>query len=130
MQPFEFAPYDLPPEAEILRGEVRAFLKKQLAGMPAARRARSWSGYNPEFSKALGARGWIGMTFPNKYGGHDHSYAERYVVLEEVLAAGAPVSAHWVADRQDHCSCASARRSSASDSCLGSRAGNSTSASA
>jgi len=100
MQPFEFAPYDLPPEAEILRGEVRAFLKKQLAGMPAARRARSWSGYNPEFSKALGARGWIGMTFPRKYGGYDHSYAERYVVLEEVLAAGAPVSAHWVADRQ------------------------------
>lgn len=26
--------------------------------------------------------------------------AERYVVLEELLAAGAPVMAHWVADRQ------------------------------
>ena len=40
------------------------------------------------------------MTWPKKYGGHERSYAERYVMLEEMLAAGAPVSAHWVADRQ------------------------------
>jgi alkylation response protein AidB-like acyl-CoA dehydrogenase len=100
MRAFEFAPYDLPPQAEALRGEVRAFLRQQLAGMPQVSRARSWSGHNPEFSKALGARGWIGMTWPKTYGGHERSYAERYVMLEEVLAAGAPVSAHWVADRQ------------------------------
>jgi alkylation response protein AidB-like acyl-CoA dehydrogenase len=48
----------------------------------------------------VGARGWIGMTWPKKYGGHERSFLERYVVLEEMLAAGAPVSAHWVADRQ------------------------------
>src|ERR1051326_5832929 len=100
MRQFDFAPYHLPREAEALRGEIRAFLKEQLAHMPAARRAHSWSGFNPEFSRALGARGWIGMTFPKRYSGHERSYAERYVVLEEVLAAGAPVSAHWVADRQ------------------------------
>ena len=40
------------------------------------------------------------MTWPKKYGGHARSYAERYVVIEELLAAGAPVGAHWVADRQ------------------------------
>ena len=97
---FEFAPYDLPPEAETLRGEVRAFLKEQLKDMPSRKRAQSWSGYGKEFSQALGARGWIGMTWPKKYGGHERSYAERYVVLEELLAAGAPVSSHWVADRQ------------------------------
>jgi alkylation response protein AidB-like acyl-CoA dehydrogenase len=48
----------------------------------------------------MGARGWIGMTWPKKYGGHERTFLERYVVMEEVLAAGAPVSAHWVADRQ------------------------------
>ncbi len=48
----------------------------------------------------MGARGWIGMTWPKKYGGHERSFAERYVVIEEMLAAGAPVSFHWVADRQ------------------------------
>jgi alkylation response protein AidB-like acyl-CoA dehydrogenase len=97
---FRFEPYDLPPEAEALRGEVRAFLKGWLGNTAPAKRAHSWSGFNPEFSKALGARGWIGMTWPKKYGGHERSYVERYVVLEEALAAGAPVSAHWVADRQ------------------------------
>ncbi len=40
------------------------------------------------------------MTWPKRYGGHERSALERYVVLEEMLAAGAPVSAHWIADRQ------------------------------
>jgi acyl-CoA dehydrogenase len=40
------------------------------------------------------------MTWPKRYGGHERSSLERYVVLEEMLAAGAPVGAHWVADRQ------------------------------
>ena len=48
----------------------------------------------------MGARGWIGMTWPQRYGGHERTSLERYVVLEEMLAAGAPVGAHWVADRQ------------------------------
>ncbi len=100
MRQFSFAPYRLPPEAETLRGEVRAFLRETLGGMGAAERARSWSGYDPAFSQALGARGWLGMTWPKAYGGHERSYAERYAMLEEVLAAGAPVGAHWVADRQ------------------------------
>ncbi|MGH6870053.1 MAG: acyl-CoA dehydrogenase family protein [Rhizomicrobium sp.] len=100
MPSFKFEPYDLAPEAEALRGEVRAFLREWMGETAPARRALSWSGFNPEFSRALGARGWIGMTWPKKYGGHERSYVERYVVLEEALAAGAPVSAHWVADRQ------------------------------
>jgi alkylation response protein AidB-like acyl-CoA dehydrogenase len=97
---FKFEPYDLPREAEALRGEVRGFLREWMGETPPDRRAHSWSGFNPDFSKALGAKGWIGMTWPKKYGGHERSYVERYVVLEEALAAGAPVSAHWVADRQ------------------------------
>ena len=40
------------------------------------------------------------MTWPRQYGGHERTALERYVGLEETVAAGAPVSAHWVADRQ------------------------------
>ena len=40
------------------------------------------------------------MTWPTRYGGHERSALERYIVIEELLAAGAPVYAHWVADRQ------------------------------
>lgn len=57
-------------------------------------------GFDAEFSRRLGAHGWIGMTVPKQYGGAQASAFERYVVVEELLAAGAPVSAHWFADRQ------------------------------
>jgi alkylation response protein AidB-like acyl-CoA dehydrogenase len=97
---FRFALNDLPPEAESLRADVRDFLQKEFSGAAPARRARSWGGFDREFSRRVGARGWIGMTWPKKYGGHERSFLERYVVMEEMLAAGAPVSAHWVADRQ------------------------------
>jgi alkylation response protein AidB-like acyl-CoA dehydrogenase len=52
------------------------------------------------FSRAMGQRGWIGMTWPRQHSGHERSSLERYVVLEEMLAAGAPVALHWIADRQ------------------------------
>jgi alkylation response protein AidB-like acyl-CoA dehydrogenase len=55
---------------------------------------------DPAFSRRLGARGWIGMTLPTAYGGHGRSALDRFVVTEELLAAGAPVAAHWIADRQ------------------------------
>jgi acyl-CoA dehydrogenase len=100
MQGLSIAPGVLPPECETLRGEVRAFLAEHLPEVPRARRNRNWSGANPEFSRKMAERGWIGMTWPKRYGGHERSMLERYVVLEEMLSAGAPVGAHWVADRQ------------------------------
>jgi len=52
------------------------------------------------FTRALAERGWLGMTIPIDYGGHGRSHSERFVVTEELVAAGAPVAAHWIADRQ------------------------------
>ncbi len=100
MQAIDIKPGELPPECEALRQEVRAFIDEHLADYPAARRARNWSGNDPEFSRKMAGKGWIGMTWPKRYGGGERSPLERYVVLEELLAAGAPVGAHWVADRQ------------------------------
>jgi alkylation response protein AidB-like acyl-CoA dehydrogenase len=40
------------------------------------------------------------MTWPTEYGGHERSALERFAVIEELLVAGAPVAAHWIADRQ------------------------------
>lgn len=99
MSALTFVPCDLPPAAEALRAEVRAFLTEELAGYPASKRAHSWVGFDAEFSRKLGARGWLGMTWPAPWG-RDASALERYVVIEELLAAGAPVAAHWIAERQ------------------------------
>ncbi len=100
MQNFAILPCTLDANCEALRTEVRAFLAETISDRPARDRAQSWSGSDPEFSRKLGERGWIGMRLPKQYGGHERSALERYVVLEELLAAGAPVGAHWVADRQ------------------------------
>ena len=70
------------------------------ATYPAEKRALSWMGFDPDFSRALGAKGWLGLSIPKEYGGHNASLFERFVVNEELLAAGAPVTAHWIADRQ------------------------------
>ncbi|MFT3809253.1 MAG: acyl-CoA dehydrogenase family protein [Micropepsaceae bacterium] len=100
MSAFRFEPAELPPEAETLRGEVRAFLAETMPGIPAHVRAGTWSRSDEDFSRKLAAKGWVGMAWSKAYGGHERSFLERYVVLEELLAAGAPVGAHWIADRQ------------------------------
>ncbi|ORA82722.1 acyl-CoA dehydrogenase family protein [Mycobacterium malmoense] len=84
-----------------LRAEVRAFLADQRAAGKIGTQIDSWlTGWDEAFSRALAARGWLGMTVPAEYGGHSRSFQERFVITEELLAAGAPVAAHWIADRQ------------------------------
>jgi alkylation response protein AidB-like acyl-CoA dehydrogenase len=90
----------LPEAADALRGEVRRFLDETLADLPADRRARSWLGFDAAFSRALGARGWIGLGLPTEYGGGGLDAFARFVLVEELLSRGAPVSAHWIAERQ------------------------------
>ena len=90
----------LPAEAEAFRAEVRSFLAENLEPAPPYVRAQSWSGFDPAFSRKLAARGWVGITLPSQYGGAGLDAFRRFVLVEELLAAGAPVAAHWVADRQ------------------------------
>lgn len=90
----------IPPYAEALRDEVKAFIAEQLEGVPPHIRARTWMGFDADFSRAMAARGWIGLTIPKEYGGAGLDAFARFVLVEELLAAGAPVGAHWIADRQ------------------------------
>ena len=97
---FAFEPCELPSEALTLRQEVRAFLHEELAAKRWTPAGDFCNHFSPEFSQRVGQQGWIGLTWPKQYGGHERSMLERYVVAEEMLAVGAPVSAHWIADRQ------------------------------
>jgi acyl-CoA dehydrogenase len=91
---------ELPPECEELRAEVRAFAKRNMTKYSKVQRAHNWTGRDPAFSKMMGEKGWLGMTWPTESGGGGQSMLERYVMLEELLAVGAPMGAHWAADRQ------------------------------
>lgn len=90
----------LGPETIALRQEVRHFIEETLTPALPHQRARSWMGFNADFSKKLAARGWVGLMLPKRYGGGDLTPIERFVVVEELLSVGAPVAAHWVAERQ------------------------------
>lgn len=90
----------LPAQAEAFRSEVKEFLASQMPSTPPDRRSRSWMGFSAEFSRKMAARGWVGLTLPREYGGASMDAFSRFVLVEELLAAGAPVSAHWIADRQ------------------------------
>jgi alkylation response protein AidB-like acyl-CoA dehydrogenase len=94
-----FEPTVLTPAEEALRHEVREFLAGELPpdhqpGLGAGAR------HDPEFSRTLARRGWVGMAIPPEYGGHGRTAVDRFIVTEELLAAGAPVGAHFTADRQ------------------------------
>ncbi|MDQ0269750.1 acyl-CoA dehydrogenase family protein [Cytobacillus purgationiresistens] len=83
------------------RATIRSFLQNERLAGTFESKCDSWlSGDSIEFSRKLGQKGWIGMTWPQEYGGGERSAIERYILTEELLAAGAPVAAHWFADRQ------------------------------
>jgi len=97
----QFDQIRLPPECDTLRQEARAFLAEEIAkGTFDPHRPGHGDAHDRAFSKRIGAKGWIGMTWPKKYGGHERSFLERYVVTEEFRVANAPVRSHFVADRQ------------------------------
>ncbi len=83
-----------------MRQTVRDFLSAEIAAGNFEADRFGMTTHSPEFSRRCGSAGFIGMTWPTSYGGQERSFLERFVVTEEMLAVGAPVWAHWVADRQ------------------------------
>ena len=90
----------VPAADEELRQPVRSLIAEAMAEVPLEKRARSWQGFDAAFSRALGRAGMLGLTLPKAYGGAERGPFARFVIVEELLSAGAPVAAHWIADRQ------------------------------
>ena len=91
--------FALTPELEALRERARAVAAEGVATF--GLHHDSWvNGYSPEFARRLAAEGWIGMGWPVEHGGGGRPPIERVIVAEELIAAGAPIAAMWVADRQ------------------------------
>ena len=81
------------------RDEVAAFLESESGRFQSA--CDNWiTGWDRDFSRKLAERGWIGITWPTRYGGQGSGYVDRLAVTEVLLAAGAPLASHWFADRQ------------------------------
>src|SRR3954466_14415544 len=91
--------FTLPDELRALQDEATE-LALEVAADRAFPEAPRIVGHDATFSKELGARGWLGMTWPVEDGGHGRTVLERFIVFEALIANGAPVAASWFADRQ------------------------------
>jgi alkylation response protein AidB-like acyl-CoA dehydrogenase len=93
--------FSFTPEQDAFRREVREFLARELPAEGLRHYEDGWiTGFSPAFSRKVGARGWIGLTWPTRYGGQARGPMDRLILAEELLRAGAPVAAHWLGDRQ------------------------------
>lgn len=100
MQIFPIRAFDPLGDVASLREQVRELVRQHEHRWTPEERCNPWLKCDAEFSLALGAAGLLGLTWPQKYGGQGRSVLARYVVLEELLAHGAPCGCHWIADRQ------------------------------
>jgi len=91
---------ELTASERALQAEVRAWLDERLPEGSYPLGLGMVGAVDPQFSRDLGAKGWLGMALPREYGGGGRTAVERLVVVEELLARGAPVGFHWIADRQ------------------------------
>ena len=88
-------------EQEKFRSEVRDFLEEKVKSGDFEVTSNGWiESYSQEFSKEMSDKGWIGMTWPDEYGGHGHTYIDRAILMEEMLTYQAPIGYHFLGDRQ------------------------------
>jgi alkylation response protein AidB-like acyl-CoA dehydrogenase len=95
----------LTEEQEMLRKTARDFLADKCSKKFVKQMEESETGYSVELWREMAELGWMGLVFPEKYGGGDMSFLDLAVLLEEmgraclpgpffsqVLLAGLPVS--------------------------------------
>src|SRR4051794_41894220 len=88
------APAPRSEAAEQVRAEVREFLADELAAGTFETHVDTWlSGVDPAFSRTLGERGWLGMTWPKRYGGSGPSATVRPPLTLEIPPTGGPGAA-------------------------------------
>jgi len=93
--------FSLSEGQEKFRQEVSDFLEGEIKQGLWQPNCDAWiMGHDPEFTKRVSKKGWIGLTWPKEYGGQGLSFIHRLILTEEMLRYGAPAACHWFADRQ------------------------------
>jgi len=80
--------FDLTPEEEAFRDEVRAFIAEHLPSPE--ERARIGPGFFVDWWRAIREKRWVGFDWPKDCGGGGATIMEQYVLKQEMLAARAP----------------------------------------
>ncbi|MBM3148912.1 MAG: acyl-CoA dehydrogenase [Chloroflexi bacterium] len=71
-------------QQEMLRRSARDFLQKECPKQLVRQLDASDSGYSPELWRKMAELGWLGLAFPEEYGGNGGSFLDLAVLLEEM----------------------------------------------
>ncbi len=77
-------------EQEMLRASARDFLNKECTEGVLKEIDNSGKGYSPELWRKIAALGWLGLVFPEKYGGSGMNLIDLTVIYEELGRAMFP----------------------------------------
>ncbi len=77
-------------EQEMVRKSSRQFLEKECPPSEVRKIEASPKGHSPQLWKKMSELGWLGFTYPEKYGGSAGSIAKPAVIVEELGRAAAP----------------------------------------
>ncbi|MFU8795911.1 MAG: acyl-CoA dehydrogenase family protein [Dehalococcoidia bacterium] len=76
--------FGLSEEQEMLRASAREFLHKECPRQLVKQLDESREGYSPDLWQKMSAQGWMGLVFPEQYGGGGGSFIDLTVLLEEM----------------------------------------------
>ncbi len=74
----------LSEEQEILQKSARDFLTEKCPKSLVREMEKDEKGYSPELWQEMAGLGWMGLVFPEKYGGGEMSFLDLAVLLEEM----------------------------------------------
>ncbi len=80
----------LSEEQEMIKTSARDFLTDKLPKAAVKEMEESEHGYSPELWQEMAGLGWMGLAFPEKYGGADMGFLDLAILLEETGRACLP----------------------------------------
>jgi alkylation response protein AidB-like acyl-CoA dehydrogenase len=93
------------PQDEEFRGRIRQWLAENLAGRFAGLRGAGGPGREHEahdervaWNRHLAQAGWTCLSWPDRYGGHDATFAQQVIFHEEYARSGAPARVGYMGE--------------------------------
>jgi alkylation response protein AidB-like acyl-CoA dehydrogenase len=82
--------FALSEQQEMLKNAASEFLAKECTKKLVREMEKDEKGYSPELWKKMADLGWMGLVYPEKYGGSELSFIDLTVLLEQMGRAIAP----------------------------------------